>query len=95
MLTFDVLLLVMSSFQPIIIGHVAFMGIGRIVSVEDFFLSNSDVRSVSLNSRVYECATYSKLSNLFSYNINTTLLMLTFLIYDIDFIFFLQRRQYY
>ena len=91
MFFFDTILIFLSLVQPILIGHLALFGLMRVTNFGNFNTNLSGIRSKFLVSRVYECATYSKLSSLFSYSLNTLSVLLVFLIYDIDLIFFFQK----
>lgn len=85
---FDLTIVFISAFQPIVIGYLSLLSIYNLVSYDFFFFSTQGSDISLLNSRVYECSTYSRLNNMFSYDINTISLLLAFLVYDVDFIFF-------
>lgn len=88
MFLFDTIIIFLSMIQPILIGHLALFGLMKVTNFGNLNTNLSGIRSKFLVSRVYECATYSKLSSLFTYSLNTLSVLLVFLIYDIDLIFF-------
>ena len=85
--------LFLSCVQPLIVGHLTLGGISRIVNTDSLFSKGGNVRNKSVVSRLYECATYSKLSSLFVYNINNSALLIAYLIYDVDLIFMLPEAS--
>lgn len=88
MVSVDIIFFFISCTQPILVGVLAYIGLGRSSSWVEFFKSTSSLRSKVTNYRVYECATPSRLNNLISFNLSFFSIMLTFLIYDVDLVFF-------
>jgi len=94
MFTLEFLISIISCFLPLIVGFLAFIGLGRLIDLTSFFSSFGLYNSKTTAFRLYECATYSRLSNLFSYSINNISIFLAFIVYDIDLIFFLPSSSY-
>jgi NADH:ubiquinone oxidoreductase subunit 3 (subunit A) len=88
MSSIDNFILVLSSVQPIIIGNIVVFGLGKVYNKSDVLSSIGGVKVKSLNSRIYECGSYTKSNNLLHYSLNTIELLLSYLIYDVDLIFF-------
>jgi len=88
MLSFDFVVASVACTQPLIIGLLAFIGFGRVTAWTTVYQSLTGLRSSITNFRVYECATATRLNNLVSFNFAFFSVIVTFLIYDVDLVFF-------
>ena len=84
----ELLLLILSCAQPAIIGLLAFVGLGRQVSSKDLAQSLSSMHQKLGVYRSYECATYSRLNGLVKYQISFFSIVVAYIVYDIDLVFF-------
>lgn len=91
MFSSEFLLLAVSCLQPLIIGFVAFLGLGRQVGSTELAQSLATVNQKLGAFRFYECAGYSRLGSLIRYNISFFSILIAFIIYDIDFVFFVSE----
>jgi NADH:ubiquinone oxidoreductase subunit 3 (subunit A) len=87
MFSSEFLILSASCLQPLVIGVVAFFGLGRQIASADLAQSLATVNQKLGAFRFYECAGYSRLGSLLRYNISFFSILIAFIIYDIDFIF--------
>lgn len=85
----DLLITILSCFQPIIIGFLAIVGIVNQFSTSAFFKKNNSHRQKTTSTRLYECSTNYRLAHFVIFEVNAMGIVLAYLIYDIDFIFFL------
>lgn len=81
-------LLILSCSQPAIVGLFAFIGLGRQVSSKDLAQSLSSMHQKLGVYRFYECATYSRLNGLVKYQISFFSIVVAYIVYDIDLVFF-------
>lgn len=88
MFYFDLLIIILSCIQPLVIGFLVLLSFKNYFYNIYFYRFYNSHRSKSITTKLYECSTYSKLTNKFSYNIYTMSCCLLFLIYDVDLIFF-------
>lgn len=87
----ELALIALSCSQPIIIGLLAFMGLGRQVSSSDLAQSLSSMHQKLGNYRFYECATYSRLGSLVRYQISFFSVLIAYVVYDVDLVFFVSE----
>jgi NADH:ubiquinone oxidoreductase subunit 3 (subunit A) len=87
MFSSEFLILATSCLQPLVIGLVAFSGLGRQIASADLAQSLATVNQKLGAFRFYECASYSRLGSLLRYNVSFFSILIAFIIYDIDFIF--------
>jgi len=83
MFTLEMFVLFLASFQPIAIGVLAYIGLGRVASRE-LLNSFGGVREKVAAYRFYECAAYSRLTQLVRYGIPFLSLCLAYIVYDVD-----------
>jgi len=88
MFSFEFLIIFISCFQPLLIGILVFVGVGRIFN-KTVFNKLGSIRSKLSSFRFYECATYSRLSSMVVYGSQFFTIFLAFLVYDVDLIFIL------
>lgn len=94
MFSYDIIIMIFSCTQPILIGFLTIIGFGRLSAFDKYFLLNNDLQNKSLYVRIYECSTISKLNNLFNVDINVFILVISYLIYDVDLIFFFSETVF-
>lgn len=87
----DLLILICSCFQPIIIGYLVFIGMGLQFSIFSFFFKNTAINFKNSSTRLYECSTNYRLAHLVLFELNALGVVLAYLVYDVDFIFFLSE----
>lgn len=88
MINLDSLLTVLALIQPLLLGTLVILGVGRQFNLDGYKVYGA-IRQRNQPSRLYECATYSRLSAKLSYEPNTLGLIGAYLIYDVDLIFLL------
>ena len=86
---FDLSITVISCFQPIIIGFLAIVGVFNQFTSSSLFKKNNAHRQKITSTRLYECSTNYRLAHFIVFEINAIGVVLAYLIYDVDFIFFL------
>jgi NADH:ubiquinone oxidoreductase subunit 3 (subunit A) len=89
MSSLSIILVVLSALQPVVIGHLVIVGFGRLLNSDSEFDNYGNLRNKANVNRVYECATNSKAASKTPITLNTTTLLLTYLVYDVDLIFLL------
>lgn len=82
----EFLLLIVVSFEPALIGLLVFIGLGREVGINNILKLIYSSRASSTPYRFYECASYSRLAPVVVYSLPFILVLLAYLIYDVDFI---------
>lgn len=85
------MVVLVATLQPIVIGLIAIVGIGRSFNGSFFFKKTNGIRSKLPVTRLYECSTYSRLSQVVIFEISYFSIALSHIIYDVDFIFFLSE----
>ena len=89
MFSFDSGVVFISIVQPLAIGYLFILGAPRAFGVDTLGALVGGARYNGLASRLYECGSYSRLANLFSFSPNTQLLIVALIIYDVDLLFLL------
>lgn len=89
MFNIDILIILLSCIQPLIISLILIQSLYHSFSNNYFFNKFSSIKNKNLNTKMYECSTNSRLTSKYVYNIYTFTSCLTFLIYDIDILYFL------
>lgn len=86
--TFEFFFIFLSNFQFLYLIYLLFLSIKRVSFLDNFFnlffISNKN----NTNTRLYECATVSRKNNLFTYSVNFLSLIISYLVYDVDLLFF-------
>lgn len=80
----ELLVFIVSLTEPLIIGALMFVSLGRIVSGESISSILASVRSSATPYKFYECASYSRLSSVVALNTPFLIIMLAYVIYDVD-----------
>ena len=88
MFYFDLIIIIISAIQPLIIGFLVLLSIKNYFYNFFFFKYYNNLRIKTITTKLYECSTYSKLTTKYSYNIYTLSSCIMFLVYDVDLIFF-------
>lgn len=86
---FDLIIVIIACFQPIIIGFVVTIGISQVTLSFSVFKKLSAHKSKVTSTRLYECSTNYRLAHFVIFELNAIALVLLYLIYDVDFMFFL------
>lgn len=80
----ELIVFVVSLTEPLIIGALMFISLGRIMSSESVSSLVASVRSSSSPYKFYECASYTRLTSLVALNTPFLVIMLAYVIYDVD-----------
>jgi NADH:ubiquinone oxidoreductase subunit 3 (subunit A) len=94
MSTLEFALLALACFQPLIIGTIAFYGVGRVMDLGGVDQRLSSIRSRISGFRFYECATYSRLTGMLAYGSQVFSILIAYLIYDVDLLFFFAEAMF-
>ena len=98
MLYSDFLIVVVACFQPIVIGFIVIIGASRLSLSLTLFKKHGSYRYKATSTRLYECSTNYRLAHFIVFELNAIGLLLMYLVYDVDFLFFLAEMttlQYY
>lgn len=94
MFNIDLLIIILASVQPLIIGLIVTLSINNLFYNSKFYKYYNNIRSKTTTTKLYECSTYSRLNNNFTYSIQTASMCLAYLIYDVDVIFFFSESTH-
>jgi len=90
MFSLDFFILFVSFSQPLIVGLLAYIGLGRYVSKSSLSVwSDKSIKTSQV--RVYECSTFTRLSPVTKYAIPMSNLLCAFIVYDVDLILFVSE----
>jgi NADH:ubiquinone oxidoreductase subunit 3 (subunit A) len=84
----EFVLSLVACFQPLVIGALVVVGLGRLSPPLGAGGRAGGLRGSTSAFRFFECASYSRLSSRLHYNMQTFSICLAFLLYDIDLFFF-------
>lgn len=88
MFSFEYLLIILSNFQFLYLVYLLFVSLKRLFYLDNFFKLFFNSNKNNTNTRLYECATISRKNNFFVYSVNFLSLIISYLIYDVDLLFF-------
>lgn len=84
----DFIIIILSSVQPLIIGLIVTISFNNMFFNSKFYKYYNNLRNKTTTTKLYECSTYSRLNNKYTYSIQTVSMCLAYLIYDVDIVFF-------
>lgn len=93
MFYFDLLIIILASVQPLIIGFLVLFSIKNYFYNFFFFKYYNAHRVKTITTKLYECSTYSKLTSKYTYSIYTLSSCIMFIVYDVDLIFFFSETN--
>lgn len=88
MFTFDLIIIILASVQPLLIGLLVTFSFNNIFFNSKFYKYYNNIRNKTTTTKLYECSTYSRLNNKYTYGVQTISMCLAYIIYDVDVIFF-------
>lgn len=91
MFNFDLFIIILSCTQPFIIGYIVIFSFNSFFYNIFFYSIFNNLRSKTINTKLYECATNSRLNSKFIYKIFNMSTCVLFIVYDVDLIFFLSE----
>lgn len=88
MFNFDTTIIILASVQPLLIGLLVTLSFNNLFFNSKFYKYYNNIRNKTTTTKLYECSTYSRLNNKYTYGVQTISMCLAYIIYDVDVIFF-------
>lgn len=89
MFNFDLFIIILSCTQPFLIGFIVIFSFNSFFYNTFFYTIYNNLRSKTINFKLYECSTNSRLNSKFIYKIFNLSTCVVFIVYDVDLLFFL------